>query len=647
METDKKQKSSLTKLLLLSLTALGVVYGDIGTSPLYTLNEVFFGHSHLKIGTMEIIGSVSLIFWAITLIVSFKYVVYVLQADYKGDGGVFALSSLIENSGKNIGRLFKIVIFLLIFAAGLLIGDGMITPAISVIAAVEGLGLVTRSFQPFIIPLTLIILTGLFVVQHKGTTKIGKIFGPIIIVWLLAISVTGFSQIVNAPQIFKALNPFFALQFVFSMHIHSLLLLLGSVMLAITGGEAMYADLAHFGKKPIRLSWFSLVYPALILNYFGQGAYLLQGKQIINGNIFFSMIPSWALIPMVLIATCAAVIASQALISGAYSLVTQAISLGYFPRLPVKYTHTEHEGQKYVSFINWVLWIGAMALVLYFQSSSRLASAYGLAVSGVMITTTLGMIIVSSEIWKWGYLRSLLLFVPFLLIESLFLVANSLKFVEGGFIPVSIALFIFIIIYIWQWGKSIIKKTIHTYPTIDFSEFAQIKQENRIRLPITMICMVEKKHKNEDKIPVLVQLLLDRYKYIPENLILLHVKQTHESHISNEHERFNITQLFKDAESGRITLVELKYGFMEEPHVEDYLVNLATHHLIDIPENPKNWVIRTLDDNFVVDESASPLLKIKTFIFSFLDKNSITIPEYFELGRKATVTKEVFIVKFT
>ncbi|NTU99110.1 potassium transporter Kup, partial [Candidatus Falkowbacteria bacterium] len=364
VETSKQGKSPNKTLLLLTLGALGVVYGDIGTSPLYAVSQIFFGLGKMPATSVNVLGAISLIVWALTIIVAFKYVILVLRADNGGEGGVFALYALL--SGKIAGKKHSaLLLAALTLAAGLLFGDGVITPAISVLSAVEGLSVVAVSLEPFVVPLTVILLTILFFFQSKGTAKVGNIFGPIIIVWFLAIAALGFNQIMGHPSILAALNPLSAISFVANANFSTLLLVMGFVMLSITGGEALFADMGHFGKNPIRLGWFFLVYPALLLNYLGQGALLLSGREIINGDIFYSMVPQVLLIPMIILATAATIIASQAMISGAFSLASQAAAMKLFPPLRKKYTNENHEGQIYIPMINWGLFVGCVLLVLY------------------------------------------------------------------------------------------------------------------------------------------------------------------------------------------------------------------------------------------------------------------------------------------
>ena len=424
----------------LTLTALGVVFGDIGTSPLYALNEIFFAHGRVPPTEANIIGCLSLVIWALASIVAFKYLVFVLQADNDGEGGVFALYALLHEHRR---RGLHFILLMIVLAAGLLFGDGIITPAISVLSSVEGLAVVTPSLEPFIVPITILILTLLFMVQRHGTDKVGSIFGPVTLIWFIAIAILGAVQLVHYPRILLAFNPLPGILFLKARGWHAAMLVLGGVMLVVTGGEALYADMGHFGRGPIRLSWFAVVFPALLLNYLGQGAYLLRGGAVVADNLFYSMVPKPLLFPMILLAAAATVIASQALISGVFSLFAQATALGLFPRLNVVHTHEERSGQIYSPFVNWALFLGCVLLVLGFTKSMALASAYGLAVSGNMLVTSLSMIAVAHLCWKWNAVRALSLFGWFVLVDATFLSANSLKLIDGGYIPLTIGAFLF------------------------------------------------------------------------------------------------------------------------------------------------------------------------------------------------------------
>jgi len=374
------------KLATISLAALGIVFGDIGTSPLYALRECFHGEYGIAAETGNVLGVLSLIFWALLLIVSLKYLTFILRADNDGEGGVLALTALVKSKKVEMGKIKGVLVALGLFAACLLYGDGMITPAISVLSAVEGLEHITPLFDPYIIPITLVILTGLFLLQKRGTARVGALFGPIIFIWFCALAGLGLIQIIRNPQVLSAVFPWHGIAFLINNRMHGFIVL-GAVFLVVTGGEAIYADMGHFGRRPIRLTWFVVAFPALVLNYFGQGALLLTHPEATN-HPFYAMVPHWAIIPMVILATLATIIASQAVITGAFSLTSQAIHLGYLPRLPVTHTSIASIGQIYVGPVNWLLMVCTIGLVIGFQSSSKLAAAYGVAVTATMLVTT-------------------------------------------------------------------------------------------------------------------------------------------------------------------------------------------------------------------------------------------------------------------
>jgi KUP system potassium uptake protein len=634
------QQTGIKKHLVLALAALGVVYGDIGTSPLYAIKEIFFGHHELERSPENILGVTSLVLWALTIIVTFKYVVYVLRADNDGEGGVFALYGLLH---KKSGKYIAVLTTLLILAAGLLFGDGIITPAISVISAVEGLNVATHAFEPFVVPITVAILTGLFLIQSKGTAKIGKVFGPIVALWFGAIAAIGFSHLIHTPQILEALNPVHAAIFLMHHHLHQLLLVLGSIMLVVTGGEAMYADMGHFGRKPIRMSWFSAVYPALILNYLGQGAYLLSGHPIISGNIFFSMVPAWALYPMIALATLATIIASQALITGAFSLTTQAIALGLVPYLKTIHTHQEHEGQIYVPFVNWALFIGCVLLVFMFKNSSNLASAYGLAVSGVMLVTTLSMIPIARKSWNWSRWKALLIFLPLAGIDLMFLCANSLKIFQGGYVPLLIGLFVLVVMKTWQWGRTHVKETYSNIRSMTVNELVKMKKEQKFFLPRPIVIMApEVLTKPTDHIPFLKQVFVDRYGALPKHLIFLSIVSHREPHLHTK--RFEITKFYESKAKGSIVSVQMNFGFMEEKSVEGMLEGLAKHKDLHIDEDPSKWLIHVAHER-VYPQQGNPKLnnmfkRLRFQFFSLLLKNANSADQYFGLGKTSQLTIE-------
>ncbi len=628
--------------LFLSLAALGIVYGDIGTSPLYAINEIFFGHGKATLSRLDVLGAISLVVWSLTLLIAFKYVVFVLKADNKGEGGVFALYSLIEK----IRSKSKVILsVLLIIAAGLLFGDGIITPAISVISSIEGLTVATNTFSPYVVPLTIIILTGLFAIQSKGTSKVGSLFGPIVIVWFASIFFFGTVSILHTPQIFLSINPYYAFYFLLHHTFLDVLLTLGAVMLVITGGEAMYADMGHFGALPIRLSWFSIVFPSLLINYFGQGAYLLSGNAVINGNIFFSMIPSVMIYPMVIISTLATIIASQALISGGFSLASQAISLKLFPFFKVTHTHHKHEGQIYVPFINWALYVGCVSLVVIFQSSNRLASAYGLAVSGVMLVTSLSMIQVAVHYWKWKPALAYAVFVPLIIIDASFMISNSLKIIEGGYIPLGIGLGILFIMQTWKWGREKIAKAFNEYPATSLQDLIKLKKSEKYFIPRTIMIMTPKAiRSSKDTLPTLKQLFLDRYGILPENIIFLTVELVKEPILTSE-ERYIVTNLFQSKTKGTITSVVIRFGFMENPNVEGQLEELAHLKKLNISHNHNDWVFDIIQERTLKGHTHTLFAKLRYELFKFLSRNTDTADIYFGLGREKHLSAEMYPVE--
>lgn len=631
-------------LLGMSLAALGVVYGDIGTSPLYAMNEIFFGRARQFIGRSDILGVISIVFWVITLVVTVKYVIIVLNADSEGEGGVFALYSLVQNS-KISNRFTQLLLTLFLIASGLLLGDGIITPAISVISAVEGLKVATTTFNAYIVPITIAILTGLFFIQSSGTHKIGKLFGPIITMWFGSIAIIGLSHIISYPSIIQAINPIYAINFFLNHDIKIIFIALGSVMLVITGGEAMYADMGHFGKKPIRISWFSLVYPALLLNYFGQGAYLLSGKQVLADNIFYSMVPQIFLFPMVILATFATIIASQALISGAFSLISQAVSLGLLPYIKIVHTHEDHHGQIYIPTVNWMLYVGCVALVLIFQSSSKLASIYGLAVSGDMVITSLAMIAVSSYVWKWKLWKSFLTFVPFVIIDSFFLAANSLKLFEGGYIPLSISLLVLLVIQSWQWGRKHVAETYDLYRKGKISDLITMKESKKYPvIPKSYIFMVPRKRTIHDTMPALMNIFLERYGAMPKHIIFLTVELKKYPYVKTDN-RYEITNFSKvGLEYDTLATVVVRFGFMEEPNVENVLQELANHHKIQIDTDKHNWLIEVMHERVYKDE-VKGFNRVRSQVFQLLSRFADSADHFFKLGDNEPLAIEAIPVK--
>ena len=453
----------------LTLGAIGVVYGDIGTSVLYAVKEVFRS-GHVPFTHDNVLGVLSLLFWTLTLIISIKYVSLVLRADNNGEGGLVAMLALASQSVQDKPKVRKVLLLVGIFGTCLFYGDGVITPAISVLSAVEGLEVVSHTFSVAVIPLTLVILFGLFVVQKRGTADLGKFFGPITLTWFIAIAVLGVSHIVAYPEVLQALSPHYALLFMFT-NPGVTFVILGAVVLCVTGGEALYADMGHFGKKPIRLAWFCVVMPALTLNYFGQGALLLSNPEAVK-NPFFMMVPSWALIPMVLLATLATVIASQALITGAFSVTKQVIQLGYLPRLQILHTNVKEAGQIFMPFVNWSLFVAIVLAVLLFRSSSNLAAAYGIAVTLDMLITTVLTFFVVRYAWRYPLLLCIAVTGVFFVVDLAFFASNLMKFMGGGWFPVLIAGAIYILMLTWQDGRALMKEKLKA-DAIDLNSFLE------------------------------------------------------------------------------------------------------------------------------------------------------------------------------
>lgn len=436
----------------LAIGALGIVFGDIGTSPLYAFREAI-EHQQLEITRTNAMGVASMAFWALIVIISFKYVALVMKADNDGEGGILALTALImPKSGT--GRRATGLVMLGVFGAALLYGDGLITPAISVLSAVEGLGVASSALDPFVIPATCVILVALFLVQRRGTGAIGKVFGPVMVVWFAVLGLLGVSQIVRQPEVIGAINPIHIVDF-FAAEPLKAFLALGSIFLVVTGGEALYADMGHFGRRPIAIVWYSIVLPGLLLNYFGQAALLIRDPTAIE-NPFYRMAPEWAIPPLLVLATMASVIASQALISGAFSLTVQAVQLDYLPRVAIRHTSRDHHGQVYVPLVNWALMLGCLGLVIAFRTSSNLAAAYGIAVTSVMLITTLLIAVVARRRWGWSKPKLAIIIVPLLTIDIGFLAANAPKVPEGGWFPLLIAVVLVAQMDTWRKGRQLV-----------------------------------------------------------------------------------------------------------------------------------------------------------------------------------------------
>jgi KUP system potassium uptake protein len=626
--------------LWLALAATGVVYGDIGTSPLYAVSEIFFGSGRVMRTPHNVVGCISLVVWTLTLVVSVKYLTFVLRADNEGEGGTFALYGLVVRY-QRFGLGF--LMWLLMLAAGLLFGEGIITPAISVLSAVEGIGVAAPTLSRFIVPLTLAILTALFAIQSKGTARVGAVFGPVIVCWFAALLLLGMSQVVRHPEILAALDPTEGARFLHRVGVRAALPVLGSVVLAITGGEALFADMGHFGKRPIRASWFALVYPALLASYLGQGAFVLSGAAVRGNNVFYSLVPQAWLLPMVVLATSATIIASQALISGAFSLASQGIALGLLPRLKIVHTHHVHSGQIYLPFINWSLYVGCMTLVVHFGSSTALAAAYGLSVSGVMLATSIAMTAIARLEWRWGWPAIVLVFGPIALIDLCYLTANSLKFLDGGYIPLSLGALLFLVMTTWRWGRKATSAAYASKPTMTMGALVELKKHAPLFDRNAVLMAPPRLRRHEEPAPALLQLIWDRYGALPKNLIFVEVVH---KNVPYAHDvRCDVHVFERDPERGCIVSVELAFGFMEEPNVEKALENLASHHLIDLPVDPHKWVVHAVHEHLLPSPQLSILGRWRLHLFSFLRQVSQPAYYYYGLGNEVQMSTEILPVR--
>ncbi|MGF7211109.1 KUP system potassium uptake protein [Skermanella aerolata] len=534
--------------------AIGVVFGDIGTSPLYTMKETFAGPHPLELDRLHVLGVLSLIFWAVTIIVSVKYVIVIMRADNRGEGGSLALLALLNRVTHGKPGVAALVGMLGVFAAALFYGDSMITPAISVLSAVEGLEVAAPQLHPAVVPLTIAILIALFVIQSHGTARIGVFFGPVMLLWFSTLAVLGILNIVQDPEVLWALSPHYAAAFMIEDGLTAFLAL-GAVVLAVTGAEALYTDMGHFGRLPIRLAWYLLVLPALMLNYFGQGALLLTHPDSIV-NPFFHLGPGWAGIPLVLLATTASVIASQAVISGAFSVTRQAMHLGYLPRMSIVHTSETEIGQIYIPVLNWTLAVFVVALVLGFQTSTNLASAYGVAVTGTMVIDTVLIALVMVLLWQWPRRYTVPLVVFFLIVDLSFFIANSTKILHGGWFPLTIGLVIFLLLTTWNRGRALLKAGFEQN-AIPEAEFFKKVAEDVVRVPGTAIFLANV----SGGVPLSLLNNLKHNHVLHERVILLSVIIEEVPYVSHDRRVRGIDL------SCNCNRVNLHYGYMQSPNI--------------------------------------------------------------------------------
>lgn len=542
------------------LGAVGVIYGDIGTSPLYAIKQAFNGEHALPGDEMHVFGMLSLVFWALIIVVSIKYTMLMMRADNKGQGGSLALLALVLQvvSESRLKVLTPLAIILGVSAGALFYGDSMITPAISVLSAVEGLEVALPDLHTFVIPTTLVILVLLFLMQSRGTHLIGRLFGPVMCVWFVTIATLGIWNIIKAPEIISALNPFYAAQF-FVLHPMGAFLSLAAVILAVTGGETLYADMGHFGKRPVRLAWFSFVLPCLTLNYFGQGALLLNDPAA-AANPFFSMVPEWGQIPMVILSTMAAIIASQAVITGSYSVTRQAMQLGFLPRMATKHTSAAEEGQIYIPFVNWMLLVFVVILVLGFQSSTNLAAAYGVALSATMLIDTLMLIAVMFVLWRWNkWLAGFTSFV-LLAVDLAFVGANATKIPNGGWFPLAFGLLVFVLLTTWKKGRQILFRRMAT-EAMPVDVFLSSLNPNVTRVSGTAVFLSG----TTDGIPHALLHNLKHNKVVHERVVFLTVVIEEVPHVP-ESQRLEIQHLGR-----RFYRFVIRYGFLDETNIPNAL----------------------------------------------------------------------------
>jgi KUP system potassium uptake protein len=611
MQTTAPQHKSSTSLL--TLAALGVVYGDIGTSPLYAFREAFAGEHGLIVSEVNVLATLSALFWAVMLIVTIKYIWIVLRFDNEGEGGVLALTALASRTVGHQSRLATPVIIAGVFAAALFYGDAMITPAISVLSAIEGISVATPQLEHWIVPITAGILISLFLIQKSGTSTLGKAFGPITVLWFLVLGVLGAYSIYQTPIVLHALNPWYALHFIIHQPAAAFILM-SAVFLAITGGEALYADMGHFGARPVRLAWCYLVCPALMLNYFGQGALVLRSADAVS-NPFYFLAPDWFLLPLVALATAATVIASQATITGAYSMTLQATRLGYLPRIRILHTSDTERGQIYIPFINWAMLIAVVVLVFQFKSSSGLAAAYGIAVSGTMIITTLLTLVVALSLSGTFRVISLIILPLFLLLETIFFSSNMTKILNGGWMPLLVGLFIFTLLVTWKKGSKAVSAA-RQQIDIRMEDFLRNNFADVPRVAGTAVYLTS----DIALVPSALFHNLKHFKVMHEQILFLHVVTEDVPHINAE-QRLSVQAL-----ADNVFIVTIRFGFREEPDVMQALSLLpATIVKLDMLLTTF-FVARS-----TILDKAGALPSWQVMLFGWMNRQAEGVAAYFNL----------------
>ena len=602
-------------LAALTVAAIGVVYGDIGTSPLYAAKETFNPAHGIPLTIPNILGGLSTIFWALMIIVSLKYVVLMMRAANKGEGGIMALLALASSAVKGHPRSYSLTMALGVLGASLFYGDAVLTPAISVLSAIEGLEIGTAEFKPYVLPIAVGVVIALFALQRKGTSLVGALFGPVAVLWFLAIAALGIRGITRAPEVLWALNPWHALDFV-TQHGWSSFVVLGSVLLAFTGAEALYADMGHFGKAPIRIAWFGLVLPALVLNYFGQGALLIANANALE-NPFYLLAPDWALYPMVALATAATVIASQATISGTYSLTKQAIQLDFMPRMDVTQTSAEEIGQIYIRGANWVLFFVIVAAIVGFGSSSKLASAYGVAVSGTMLVTTFLTFFVVRFAWGYSLLLSLAATAFFMIIDAAFFASSLLKIVQGGWFPLALAAIMFTVMTTWHRGRKVVAARYKETGTPVDAFLNSLTDHPPLRVPDTAVFMTV----DADTVPHALLRNFACNHVLHERVVLLTVTIANVPRVVSS-ERIEVEPL----SHGFYRLV-IRFGFMDRPDIAQALALCKQYDLVLDPFHTWFLVSRAT----IIPKPGKGMVPWRERLFSAMVRNARTAGDYFNI----------------
>jgi KUP system potassium uptake protein len=610
------QKAALPALML---SAIGVVFGDIGTSPLYALKEIFNGHHPIPVTPENVFGILSLIFWSIMALVTIKYVAVIMRADNKGEGGSLALLALITERAKSSGLNWSVTM-LGIFAAALFFGDSMITPAISVLSAVEGLEVITPTLKPWVIPLTVIVLTGLFMIQKRGTGTVGLLFGPVMILWFVTLATFGVIEIIKHPGVLAALNPLYAIHFFFD-HTALAFVALGSVVLAVTGGEALYTDMGHFGRRPIRWAWLGFVMPALVLNYFGQGALLLAEPAALQSP-FFHLAPDWALIPLVGLATLATVIASQAVISGAFSVARQSVQMGLLPRMKIVQTSGAAAGQIYVPFTNWCLFLAVIALVIGFKNSSNLAAAYGIAVTATMTIDSILVAFVMFLMWRWHWSAIAVVVSGFLALDLAFFSANIIKIPEGGWFPIVMGFVSFAVLTTWKRGRRLVTEQMSKL-SIPLDLFIEGMTSDVPRVPGNAIFMTS----STEGVPSALLHNLKHNKILHDNVVLVTVRTT-DTPVVPELDRLYYTDL-----GNGFHRVIVRYGFMEQPDIPAALAQCIRFGM-EFEELETSYY---LSRETIIPNLRGGMNIWRGRLFATMSKNALSATEFFRIPSNRVV----------